>query len=226
MNEQAEVLRKLYRRRFDVTAEYRHRVWEVLSSSLFQQWVPRDGVILDLGCGYGEFINTIQAGKKLAMDMNPDASERLDKDVACLLQDCSLRWAVGDAALDVIFTSNFFEHLPDKLHLRQTIQQAYRCLKPGGRLIAVGPNIKHLPGEYWDFFDHHTMLTEMSLGEVLVMEGFTLEKAVSRFLPYTLVNAPEYPLWCLRLYLKLPLLWRIVGRQFLVMARKPEGSKP
>jgi SAM-dependent methyltransferase len=124
-------------------------------------------------------------------------------------------------SLDAVFTSNFFEHLPDKKALKQTLRQAFRCLKPGGRLIAMGPNIKYLPGLYWDFFDHHTILTEASLGEVLEMEGYQLQQLTPRFLPYTLVNVPEYPLFLLRIYLALPWLWRVKGRQFLVVAAKP-----
>ncbi len=136
-------------------------------------------------------------------------------------QDCSGPWPLAEGVLDVVFTSNFFEHLPDKTRLKRTLEQAFRCLKPGGKLIAMGPNIKYLPGQYWDFFDHHTPLTEASLGEVLEMEGFLLETIIPRFLPYTLVNAREYPLFILQLYLKLPWLWRFQGRQFLVVGRKP-----
>ena len=131
-------------------------------------------------------------------------------------------WPLPDNSLDIVFTSNFFEHLPNKECLKQTLRQAFRCLKPGGRLIAVGPNVKYLPGLHWDFFDHHTILTEASLGEVLEMIGFRVEKAVPRFLPYTMVNAPEYPLWILRLYLRLPKLWWVKGRQFLVIGKKPK----
>ena len=120
-----------------------------------------------------------------------------------------------------MFTSNFFEHLPDKGCLTRTLAQAFRCLKPGGRLVAIGPNIKYLPGLYWDFYDHHTILTEASLGEALEIGGFALETFAPRFLPYTLVDAPEYPLFFVRLYLAMPWLWWIQGRQFLVVARKP-----
>jgi predicted SAM-dependent methyltransferase len=56
--------------------------------------------------------------------------------------------------LDVIFTSNFFEHLVSKQALSQTILQAKKCLVPGGRLIAMGPNIRFVGGAYWDFWDH------------------------------------------------------------------------
>jgi SAM-dependent methyltransferase len=121
----------------------------------------------------------------------------------------------------VVFTSNFFEHLPDKDCLKRTLRQALRCLKPGGRLIALGPNIKYLPGQYWDFFDHHVMLTELSLAEALEVEGFSIKKVIPRFLPYTLVGAPQYPVFLVRLYLMLPWLWAIKGKQFLIVATKP-----
>jgi SAM-dependent methyltransferase len=223
MAENAQELSRIYQRRFGQTAAYRNRVWQVLTRDFFQHWISPEAAVLDLGCGYGEFINNIHAGKKWAMDLNPDAPKHLAANVTFLEQDCSAPWRLDEGTLDVVFTSNFFEHLPDKPCLRRTLQQAHRSLKAGGRLIALGPNIKYLPGQYWDFFDHHTILTETSLGEVLETEGFVLERVVPRFLPYTLVNAPEYPVALVRLYLALPWLWWVKGRQFLVVARKASG---
>ena len=55
-------------------------------------------------------------------------------------------------SLDTVFTSNFFEHLPDKQCLKQTLRQAYRCLKPGGRLITMGPNAEISAGSALGFF--------------------------------------------------------------------------
>ena len=221
MSENAQELQLIYRQRFTATAAYRNQVWQVLTSVFFNRWIPSKATVLDLGCGYGEFINNITAGQKYAMDMNPDAPKHLATSVHFFEQDCSVSWPLPENSLDTVFTSNFFEHLPNKQCLKQTLRQAFRCLKPGGRLIAMGPNIKYLPGQYWDFFDHHTILTETSLGEVLEMEGFTLQQVTSRFLPYTLVNAPAYPLFFLRLYLAMPWLWWLKGRQFLVVAVKP-----
>ena len=224
MAENAQELSRIYQRRFSQTAAYRNRVWQVLTRDFFQQWIDPGSTVLDLGCGYGEFINNIRAAKKWAMDLNPDAPQYLAEGVSFLEQDCSADWGIAAGTLDVVFTSNFFEHLPDKQCLRRTLRQAWAALKPGGRLIALGPNIKYLPGQYWDFFDHHTILTEMSLGEALETEGFVLERVVPRFLPYTLVNAPEYPLWCIKAYLAVPWLWWIKGRQFLVVAQKPAAG--
>jgi SAM-dependent methyltransferase len=215
-----EELTAIYRRRFSESAAYRNRVWGVLTHSFFPQWVGAKETVLDLGCGYGEFINNVQAGRKYAMDLNAEARQHLNPDVEFLEQDCSAPWPLDDDSLDVVFTSNFFEHLPTKATLTSTLQQAHRCLRPGGRLIAMGPNIKYLAGQYWDFFDHHIELTETSLGEALEIEGFSLKRSVARFLPYTLVNAPQYPLAFVRLYLAMPWLWWIKGRQFLVVAAK------
>ena len=221
MAEAPPELQRIYHRRFGPTSAYRQRVWQVLTASFFNRWIAPNAAVLDLGCGYGEFINHIQAREKFAMDLNPDAPQHLAPEVRFIEQDCASPWPLDGGTLDVVFTSNFFEHLPDKSCLKRTLQQAFRCLKPGGKLIAMGPNIKYLPGQYWDFFDHHTPLTEASLGEALAVEGFGLETVIPRFLPYTLVQALEYPLLWLRLYLKLPWLWRFRGRQFLVVGVKP-----
>lgn len=225
MHQTEKDLVRIYRRRFADTAAYRWQVWSVLTKQFFQRWIPTDATVLDLGCGYGEFINQIKASRKLAMDLNPDVPKYLDDNVEFIRQDCSARWSVPSDSLDIVFTSNFFEHLLDKPHLTQTLHQVVRCLKPGGRLIAMGPNIRYLPGIYWDFYDHHIILTEASLGEAMEMAGFEIAYVKARFLPYTIVNVRRYPLWMVRLYLALPWLWRIKGRQFLIVGRKPDERK-
>ena len=214
-------LARIYANRFASTSDYRRRVWQVLVPSFFQQFVPEAGAVLDLGCGYGEFINTVRAKRKIAMDLNPDSKGRLNSDVQFLQQDCSQTWSLPPDELDIVFTSNFFEHLPGKDTLGRTLDQAFRCLKPGGRLVAMGPNYKCVTGRYWDFWDHHLPLTEMSLAEGLTIRGFEIERCEARFLPYTIVGGPEYPLWMLAVYLKFKLFWRLKGEQFLVVARKP-----
>ena len=214
----AHTLTRIYERRFADTAAHRKAVWSVLTP-FFAEWTRPDDVVLDLGCGYGEFINNVRARRRLAMDLNPAVAERLDADVELLLQDCSDAWQLPDASLDVVFTSNFLEHLPDKGSIQRTVRQAVRCLRPGGRLVAMGPNIRFVGGAYWDFFDHHVALTDASLRELLEIEGFVVERTEPRFLPYTLVNSRPYPRWVLAWYLKCPCLWRIWGRQFLIVAR-------
>ena len=216
----ADELQRIYSLRFQSNQAYRQRVWRLLVKHVFQQYVPADGAVLDLGCGYGEFINTVQARVKYGMDLNPASASHVAAEVKLLPQDCSTRWELPDSSLDVVFTSNFFEHLPDKATLARTLREARRCLKHGGRLIAMGPNVKHVPGAYWDFWDHHLPLTEASLSEGLTTNGFAVEVCHSRFLPYTMVRSREYPGWIVTCYLKMPWMWRLFGKQFLVLARR------
>jgi SAM-dependent methyltransferase len=216
----ARELETIYSRRFQANQEYRRRVWRVLVENLFQRHVPLDGAILDLGCGYGEFINAIRARRKYGMDLNPASAAQLSTEVTLLRQDCSSHWELPDGSLDAVFTSNFFEHLPDKASLGRTLAEAFRCLKPGGKIIAMGPNIRCVPGAYWDFWDHYLPLTEKSLGEGMETAGFTVVESHAQFLPYTMVNRREYPAFLLACYLKMPWLWRLFGKQFLVIARK------
>lgn len=200
---------------------YRNEVWSVLVRDYFSKWIPPASSVLDLGCGYCEFIGNISAQKKYGMDLNPLVREKLPDGVTLLEQDCSLSWPLEDNSLDVVFTSNFFEHLPTKQALQQTLVQAYRCLRSGGRIIAMGPNVRYLAGRYWDFFDHHIPLTEAALEEVLKTIGFKIELSKPKFLPYTMsMKATRPPIWTTTLYLRLPAVWPIFGRQFLVIASK------
>ena len=213
-------LQTIYHRRFAGKGGYRQQVWKVLLSDFFQRFVPETGAVLDLGCGYGEFINLVKGPTRYAMDLNPAAGRYLNPDVRWFQQDCSTRWPLEDETLGLVFTSNFFEHLPDKRGLLETLKEAHRCLRPGGRLVALGPNIKYVGGAYWDFWDHQVALTEASLAEVLESLGFKMERVVPRFLPYSMSTGRQYPLVFLRLYLQLPVAWRFFGRQFLVVGRK------
>lgn len=196
-------------------------VWKILVENFFSRYVRASDEVLDLGCGYGQFINQVSCARRFAMDLNPSSRAALNANVTFLEQDCSSTWPFPPNSLDVVFTSNFFEHLPTKEHLQRTLEEVHRCLRPGGILIAMGPNAKAVPGAYWDFFDHHISLTELSMQEVLEITGFTMRETVARFLPYTMVNAPKFPGMFLKLYLKLRFAWHWFGGQFLVIAAKP-----
>jgi SAM-dependent methyltransferase len=214
-------LEKTYHRRFDADLQYRNAVWRVLVRDFFSKFFGPQDHILDLGCGYGQFVNNIECAHRYAMDLNPASRTLLDKNVVFMEQDCSERWPLETETLNLVFTSNFFEHLPTKAHLKKTLEEAYRCLRPQGQLIAMGPNAKYIPGAYWDFFDHHIALTELSLQEILEVVGFQSQEVIGRFLPFTMVNAPKFPMTFISLYLKMPWVWRWFGGQFLVIAKKP-----
>ncbi len=211
----------IYNQRFNAHIEYRNEVWQVLVTQFFSRFIKTDATVLDVGCGYGEFINNVVCQKKYGIDLNARSKQQLNPAVTFLEQDCSLPWPLPDESLDVVFTSNFFEHLTSKQALGDTLAQAWRCLKSGGRMMAMGPNIRFIGGAYWDFWDHHLALTDSSIAEALRVRDFQIERVIDRFLPYTMVNHRAVPSTLVSIYLKSPFLWRIFGKQFLVFARKP-----
>ena len=67
-------LERTYDRRFGEAPDYRLRVWSILIREFFQKFVPEGGTVLDLGCGWGEFVNQVRAGRRFGMDLNSAAS--------------------------------------------------------------------------------------------------------------------------------------------------------
>ena len=213
-------LTQIYDKRFSGHEYYRNQVWKILVKQFFSKWIRSTDHILDLGCGYGEFINNTKCEVRHAMDLNPKTRSLMDKEIIFHEQDCSKPWKIESNSLDLVFTSNFFEHLPNKESLDCTVGEIKKALKPEGRLIAMGPNIIVLKGEYWDFWDHHVALSDQSLCELLQIHNFTIEQSDSKFLPYNMVRVKEHPLFLVSLYLKFPFLWKIFGKQFLIIAKK------
>jgi SAM-dependent methyltransferase len=213
-------LKKEYSLRFSGLEEYRDGVWKVLCKGFFSKYISSTDTLVDVGAGYGEFSRNISAAKKYAIDLNPDTEALVGPAVNFLNQDCSKAWPIDDESVDVVFTSNFFEHLPTKGLIEDTVLQAYRKLKPGGKIICLGPNIRFVPGDYWDYWDHHVAISDNSIAELLELKGFSIDEKVDRFLPYTMSGGSTPPLFFVSLYIRFPFLWRIFGKQFFVVATK------
>ena len=158
------------------------------------------------------------------MDLNSAAGARLDKQVT-FLWDCATRWPFDNESLDAVFTSNFFEHLPDKSALQATVLEAFPTLKSGGRLICLGPNIKCVPASI-GISGIIIPLTELSLAELMEMSGFRIERCLPRFLPFSMATGFRPPVWTVSVYLKLPILWRLFGKQFLVVGKPDVDAYP
>lgn len=226
MSDRPQTLQNEYRLRFTRTRQYRNAVWKVLCDHYFNRFIPAEAHVLDLGSGWGEFINHINAAQKYAMDLNPDTKHQLTPGTHFLHQDCSQTWDLEPEVLDTVFSSNFIEHLPDKFHVERTVAEAFRCLKPQGRFILLGPNIKYVPGAYWDFWDHFIPITERSLCEMLKIKGFDIQLCMGRFLPYSMSTGRTPPLFLVRWYLNLPIIWPLFGKQFLVIGHKAGRARP
>lgn len=215
-------LKDLYRNRFPeaVLAE-KNALWRVICGVFLSRYVRPSDSVVDIGAGYCEFINNIEAREKTAVDLNPDVARFANPGTRIINENCTSISALETSSVDIVFMSNFLEHLPDKQLVLATFVESLRILKPGGKVLILQPNIRFVGGEYWDFFDHHTPLTDRSLVEALELAGFEIQEVIPRFLPYTTRSALPQSTWLVNLYLRVPLAWRVLGKQAFVVASKP-----
>jgi len=208
---------RMYQNRFPESVKgSRRRLWEVLAKDFFQRYISANDVIVDIGAGFCEFLTAINAHEKIAVD-KLEALKDVPKEIKAF--DSTVR--LKDSSCGCVFMSNFLEHLKSKDEVITVLSEARRILKSGGRVIVLQPNIRYLYNEYWDFFDHNIPLSDKSVSEILAALGFDVEEVIPRFLPYTTRSKfPKNPL-LVRAYLKIPLLWKVFGKQALILARKP-----
>ncbi len=209
----------MYRRRFHGMGAFRRDMWRVLCRDWFQRFVPAGSTVVEVGAGHCEFINAIQADRKIAVDINPDTAEHAAGDVEIVLADSTAMDAVDSRSVDVVFMSNFLEHL-GRDAIADTFTECRRILKPAGRILVLQPNVRYAYRDYWMFFDHVTPIDDRALCEILEVVGFAVSRNIPRFLPYTTKSRLPKSLFLLRLYLKIPLLWRFLGGQAFVVAER------
>lgn len=211
-------LSELYGDRFGGRERQRTGTWRILVSRFFQRWVPKDSVVLDLAAGHCEFINHIEAGRRIAVDLNPEVKTRATAGVESLILRSDELTPIDDGSIDRVFVSNFFEHI-DRETILSTLREVRRVLRPDGRLLILQPNVRFAARDYWMFFDHITPVDDRALGEALRQTGFSVELNIPRFLPYTMSGNLPTADWLVKAYLKLPLAWRFLGAQTFMVAK-------
>jgi SAM-dependent methyltransferase len=217
-------LEAIYAHRFSEEERARKNVlWQTLCRHFFQRYVRPTDAVLDLGAGLCEFINNIECRARYAVDLSEDTLRLARSDVTVYQTPSTALSPVASESIDLVFTSNFFEHLPDKSAMGQTLDEIRRVLKPAGRLMILQPNIKYLVKEYWDFFDHHIPISHLSMVEALVSHGLEPAVVIPRFMPFTTKSILPQGAFFVRMYLMVPLVWRVMGRQMFILAEKRGG---
>ena len=111
----------------------REILWKTLCRRYFQPLIAPDACVLELGAGYGHFINNIRCARRIAIDQWAGLKKHLAPDVEAKICNVTDLSSVEDGSVDFVFASNLFEHLrQDEFAI--VLQQVRTKLKPGGTL--------------------------------------------------------------------------------------------
>ncbi len=206
-----------YRHR-DVDQPARAEVWVEIARFIHQQMgSPRR--VLDPAAGRGEFINVVPAEERWAVDQHAYADGTYEPSVTSIVSDIFTA-DLPDDYFDGVFVSNFLEHLTDQESVASFLELMHKKVVPGGRIAVIGPNFRYCSRVYFDMADHTLAFTHRAIAEHLYTAGFEPERVEPRFLPYSFTGRLPPSPGLVRQYLQWPLAWRVLGKQFLVTARR------
>ncbi len=211
---------RIYEYRFkNVDKQKKLITWRIIADFLYKE-LNYPVSIIDPAAGECEFINAIPVKEKWAIDLNSAFISKFAKKEVQVKIGNALSIELPDDFFEAAFMSNFLEHLNSHEEIHSLLVKMYRTLRGGGRIAVMGPNFKYCYNEYFDFADHKMILTNFSLEEHLYSAGFKIIKVIPRFLPVSFRGRLPINKFIVKTYFSMPFLWKIVGKQFLIIAEK------
>ena len=125
----------------------RRGVWKEIVRYVKKE-VGTVNTLVELGCGYCDFINNFPAKQKIGFEINPEMQDYAGDDVAFFVKDAERIDELATESVDLVFASNFIEHLDANAHQR-LFPKIIKALKPGGRLILIQPNYRLCAKDYF-----------------------------------------------------------------------------
>lgn len=190
-------------------------LWKVLCEHYFQLLINPDATVLELGAGYGDFINNIRCAGRIAVDRWAGFADYLQPGIRAIVGTVSDLSPVDDHSVDFAFASNLFEHLT-QADFVTVVNQLRTKLKPGGTLNILQPNYRFAYKDYFDDYTHVSVYSDRSLRDFLTVHGFRVIDCQPRFLPLTVRSGLPVVPALIRLYLASP--FKPLGKQMLLRA--------
>ena len=194
----------------------RGSVWQALWRYHFRHRIGADDCVLDLGAGYGDFINNVAARRRIALDLWDGMPDHLAPGVEALVGPLTRLDELGAGTVDYAFASNLVEHL-HQAEFVATLDRPRRVLSSRGTLTLLQPNYRYAYREYFDDYTHVAVYSHISLADLLRAHGWDVVEVRPRFLPLTVKS--RLPVWppLIGAYLASPV--KPMGKQMLVVAR-------
>ncbi len=194
----------------------RGAVWRALWHYVFRHRIAADACVLDLGAGYGDFINSVSARRRIAVDTWPGLADHIAPGVEAHVTPVTDLAVIETGSVDFAFASNLFEHLPQDAFVT-ALGEIARTLSARGTLTILQPNYRYAFREYFDDYTHVAVYSHISLADLLTAHGWDVIEVRPRFLPLTVKS--RLPVWAplIGAYLRSP--FKPMGKQMLVVAR-------
>ena len=194
----------------------REVLWRALWRFRFSAWIESGDCVLDLGTGYGSFINTVTARRRIAVDAWDGCRAYLAEGVEAKIGSVTELDFLEAGSVDFAFASNLFEHLM-LADIKLVLEQLRRSLSAKGMLAIVQPNYRYAYREYFDDFDHKSIFSHVSLADFLEANGFAVTNVEPRFMPLTVKGRLPVNERLIQAWLASP--WKPIGKQMLIQAR-------
>jgi SAM-dependent methyltransferase len=145
------------------------RFVDVQAGSIWRDLAPElrreHGTLVDVGCGAQPYRGLLPADAEYIGIDTVDAKEHFGYSLPDTRYFEGDVWPVADGSVDVVLATETLEHVPSP---QLFMAEAFRCAKPGARLILTVPfsaRWHFIPYDYWRF-------TPSSLALLLGNEGF------------------------------------------------------
>ena len=193
----------------------RDAVWRSLWRFYFCKLISPSDCVLDLGCGYGDFINNVIARRRIAIDSWEGFLAYVDPTIERTVGSVIDLDFIEEGAVNFALASNLFEHL-SKVDFACALEMLRRKLASGGTLNILQPNYRYAYREYFDDYTHVSVFSHISLTDFLRANGFDALEIRPRFLPLTVKSRLPVSPWLIRAYLASPI--KPLAQQMLIRA--------
>ncbi len=167
----------------------KHMRLEVLEKT---GWLQRGAKLLDVGAGFGvqlEYFIDRCGVVGTSLDFDPKTAEHsVVKGIAAVRTGDLLDAGFAAESFDVVTMYETLEHV---YHPKTTLEEAYRILKPGGRLVVEVPDfnspLRKLFQRFWFAMmvpTHLHHFTKGSLRSVVTAAGFEPIRQTAMFVPF------------------------------------------
>jgi SAM-dependent methyltransferase len=190
-------------------------VWKSLWRFHFCKLISTNDCVLDLGCGYGNFINNVIARRRIAVDSWEDFPKYIDPDVERVVASVTDLDFIEEGVVDFAFASNLFEHLSKDTFAR--VLEILRVkLAANGTLNILQPNYRYAYKEYFDDYTHISIFSHISIADFLKANGYNVIEIRPRFLPLTVKSQLPISPWLIKAYLASTI--KPLAKQMLIRA--------